>query len=168
MNTVLTRTRSATTERQPTPVLARGTDGRLWHGVDADARPVTVMRCFPWTEPARYVSLRDDNDTEVALVPDPAELDALSREALEGALAEAGFLLEVTGILAVGEEVEVRHWSVDTRQGARRFQTGLEDWPRPLPGGGFLLRDVGGDLYRIPEPEDLDSSSQALLWAFID
>src|SRR5690606_12827404 len=147
---------------------ARGADGRLWYGVGEDARPVTVMRCFPWTEPGKYVSLRDDEDAEVALVSDPAELDSLSRDALESALAEAGFLPEVTGVLSVDEEVEVRHWSVETRQGARRFQTGLEDWPRPLPGGGFLLRDVAGDLYRIPEPEELDSSSQALLWAFID
>jgi hypothetical protein len=126
------------------------------------------MRCFPWAEPGRYVSLRDDTGAEVALVRDPAELDSVSRNALESALAEAGFLLEVTGILAVDAEVEVRHWKVETRQGARRFQTGLEDWPRPLPGGGFLLRDVSGDLYRIPEPEDLDTSSQSLLWAFID
>ncbi len=126
------------------------------------------MRCFPWSEPGRFVSLRDDDDAEVALVRDPAELDSLSREALESALADAGFLLEVTAIVAVDEEVEVRHWKVVTRQGARRFQTGLEDWPRPLPAGGFLLRDVSGDLYRIPEPEELDSDSQALLWAFID
>ncbi|MQA89384.1 MAG: DUF1854 domain-containing protein [Gemmatimonas sp.] len=150
------------------PRLTRGADGRLWHGAGDDARPVTVRRCFPWSEPGRFVSLRDDSGAEVALVSHPAELDPSSREALESALAEAGFLLEVTRIFAVKDEVEVRHWRVETRQGPRRFQTRLDDWPRLLPGGGFLLRDVSGDLYRIPEPEALDRHGQSLLSPFVD
>jgi hypothetical protein len=168
MSTVLTGKRhSAAGERAPL-VLRKGTDGRLWYGHASEARPVAVLRCFPWSEPGRYVSLRDDAGVEVGLVRDPADLDPLSRAALEEALAEAGFLLEVTAVLSVEEEVEIRHWSVETRQGPRRFQTRLDDWPRSLPGGGFLLRDVGGDLYRIPEPDDLDSRSAALLWPFVD
>jgi hypothetical protein len=34
------------------------------------------------------------------------------------------------------------HWRVHTDQGARRFQTRLDDWPRKLPDGGLLIRDV--------------------------
>jgi hypothetical protein len=37
-----------------------------------------------------------------------------------------------------------------------------------LPSGGLLIRDVAGDLYRLPEPETLDKKSRALLWAFVD
>ena len=69
-------------------------------------------------------------------------------------MAEAGFVFEVTRVNEVEEEVEIRHWQVETRQGTRSFQTRLDDWPRALPGGGFLIRDVAGDLYRLPEPGD--------------
>jgi hypothetical protein len=48
------------------------------------------------------------------------------------------------------------------------FQTRLDDWPRELPGGDILIRDVAGDLYHVPDPEALDQRSQELLWAFVD
>lgn len=148
--------------------LARRPDGRLWAERNADARPVSVRRCFPWSEPMRYVSLRDDDEEEFALVADLGDLDGSSRAALETALAEAGFVFRVTRIREVEEEVEIRTWDVETTQGARRFQTRLDDWPRELPGGGILIRDVAGDLYHVPDPLALDRKSRQLLWAFVD
>ena len=149
------------------PVLELGADGRLRAGTPGETRAVVVRRCFPWSEPGRYISLRDADQAEVALVRDPADLTPASQLALRLAMAEAGFVFEVTRVIEVEEEVEIRHWRVDTRQGLRSFQTRLDDWPRALPGGGFLIRDVAGDLYRIPEPATLDQVSQGLLWAFV-
>jgi len=153
---------------QTRPTLEYRADGSLCVLRGEVAIPVTVRPCFPWSEARRWVSLRDDEHVEVALVSDPAELEAGSREALERALADAGFLLEVTQVLDVEEEVEIRHWRVVTRQGPRSFQTRLDDWPRSLPDGGFLIRDVAGDLYHIANPRQLDKRSRELLWAFID
>ncbi|MEO8451536.1 MAG: DUF1854 domain-containing protein [Gemmatimonadota bacterium] len=150
-------------------VLERRGDGQLWASAGGrPARAVVVLRCFPWSESARFVSLRDEDEEEVALVSDLNALDPAARLALEEALAEAGFLFEVTRVIAVEEEVEIRHWQVETRQGPRLFQTRLDDWPRALPAGGILIRDVGGDLYRVLAPEGLDQKSRALLWAFVD
>src|SRR5919106_2191333 len=99
--------------------LERRADGRLWATVDgADARPARVRRCFPWSEPARFVSLYDDDDAEVALVRDPAELDPESRAALDEALVEAGFVFAVTRVLAIDEEVEIRVWRGEAPAGA--------------------------------------------------
>ena len=128
---------------------------------------MVARRCFPWSEPGKYVSLRDGGHREVALVRDPEALSETSRRALDLALAEGGFVFEVSAVVEVEEEVEIRHWQVVTRQGARSFQTRLDDWPRALPGGGFLIRDVAGDLYRLPEPERMDARSRKLLWAFV-
>jgi hypothetical protein len=153
---------------QEPPTLEYRADGTLCAMRQGTAVPVTVRPCFPWSESRRWISLRNDEHEEVALVKDPTELDAGSRSALEQALAEAGFLLEVTQVLQVEEEVEIRHWRVLTRQGPRTFQTRLDDWPRSLPDGGFLLRDVAGDLYHIAAPKELDKQSRELLWAFID
>ena len=148
--------------------LRRGVDGRLWAGEGEAARAVVVRRCFPWSEPSRYISLRDENHREVVMVRDPLELAPLARDALLEAMAEAGFLFEVTRVLDIDEEVEIRHWKAETRQGPRTFQTRLDDWPRALPGSGFLIRDVAGDLYRLPTPETMDKRSRELLWAFVD
>lgn len=148
--------------------LEHRSDGRLWVVRDGREHAVSVRRLFPWSEPGRHLSLRDDEEREVALVRDPAELDAASRGALERALVEAGFVFDVVRVLDIEEEIELRYWRVETRQGLRAFQTRLDDWPRGLPHGGFLVRDVTGDLYRLPEPDGLDRTSRALLWAFVD
>ena len=143
-------------------------DGRLFAIVDGDAVSVRLRQCFPWSEPHRHLSLRDEDDEEIALVEDPATLAAESRRALEQALAEAGFVLEVVRVLSIDEEVEIRQWKVDTKHGPRSFQTHLDDWPRTLPMGGLLIRDVGGDLYLLAAPHEMDRRSKDLLWAFVD
>jgi hypothetical protein len=152
----------------PTPTLRIAADGRLVVLVGGEPVPVRLRQCFPWSEPGLHLSLRDDEDREVAIVDDPAELEPESRQALEQALAEAGFVLEVTRVLDIDEEVEIRQWTVETRQGRRSFQTHLDDWPRALPNGGILIRDVAGDLYRLAAPSRMDKKSRELLWAFVD
>src|SRR5438094_5088503 len=170
METIVTERRRLDVSPAPAGALTleRRADGRLWAVRGDSERAVWVRRCFPWSEPARFVSLRDDEEREVALVRDPAELDPASRRVLEEALVAAGFVFEVTRVLAIDEEVEIRHWRVETRQGNRSFQTRLDDWPRLLPHGGLLVRDVAGDLYHLAEPQALDKTSRALLWAFVD
>jgi hypothetical protein len=168
MNT-LERAVPAYRERPATAVVLRNQgDGRLMVLVDERTVAVKLRQCFPWSEPARHISLRDSDDKEIALVEDPASLDAESRQAFELALAEAGFVLEITRLLDIDEEIEIRQWTVETKQGNRSFQTHLDDWPRLLPSGGLLIRDVAGDLYRLTDPKELDKKSRALLWAFVD
>jgi hypothetical protein len=155
-------------ESTESPTLRISPDGRLVLLVDDEPVPVRLRQCFPWSEPRLHLSLRNDEDREIAIVDDPAELDDDSRQALEHALAEAGFVLEVTRVLDIDEEVEIRQWTVETQQGPRSFQTHLDDWPRILPNGGLLIRDVAGDLYRLAVPASMDAKSRELLWAFVD
>jgi len=143
-------------------------DGSLWAVRGDQEQAVSVRRCFPWTEPARHLSLRDADEEEFAFVRDPMDLDPRSRAALEAALAVAGFVFQVTRVLEIEEEVEIRRWRVETRQGPRMFQTRLDDWPRSLPQRGLLIRDLAGDLYHLGRPEALDRQSRELLWAFVD
>jgi hypothetical protein len=156
--------------REPSPPLClRIGDGGGLVVVDGDvATPVRLQQCFPWSAPHEHLSLRDAADRELALVEHPGALDGLSRHALEQALAVAGFVLEVTRVLSVEEEIEIRQWTVETTSGTRSFQTHLDDWPRVLPAGGLLIRDVGGDLYRFSSPSTMDNRSRELLWAFAD
>jgi Domain of unknown function (DUF1854) len=162
----LTLGKSATATRALT--LEWRADGSLWAIRGDEERAVSVRRCFPWSEPLQHLSLRDADEAEFALVRNPAELDPRSRAALDRALAVAGFVFEVTRVLEIEEEVEIRHWRVETRQGPRTFQTRLDDWPRTLPQGGLLIRDLAGDLYHLVEPDRMDKHSKELLWAFVD
>ena len=147
--------------------LERRVDGQIWAATGEEAIAVRVVRCFPWSDPKRFISLRDFDDEEVALVGELDELDPASRKTLEEGMVEAGFVLQVQRILDIEEEIEIRMWVVQTAQGPRSFQTPRDEWPREVPGGGLLIRDVAGDLYYIAEPAKLDADSQRHLWAFV-
>ena len=148
--------------------LERRADGQLWATSNGDERAVRVHRCFPWSEPGSYLSLRDLENREFALVRSVEDLEPVSRGVLRAAIAEAGFVLEVTRITEVEEEIEIRAWRVETRQGPRSFQTRLDDWPMDVPGGGIVIKDVSGDLYHVADPDSLDDKSRTWLWAFVD
>jgi len=148
--------------------LERRADGQLWAVLGLEAVPLWVHRCFPWTAPGRFISLRDKEEEEVALVRDLSELEPESRRALQSALLEAGFVLEVESVESIEDEIEIRTFRVRTRQGPRRFQTLRDEWPRPMPGGGILLRDVAGDLYLVRDPQALDRASRDRLWPLLD
>ena len=148
--------------------LQRSREGRLCASRGSTVTPVRPVRCFPWSNPGRYISLRDDKEREVAFVGDPADLDEESRAALAEELAQASFVLHVSRILEVKEELEIRVWKVQTKEGLRTFQTSRDEWPRPLPDGNLLLSDVAGDLYLVPRAAELDPTSRKVLWAFLD
>src|SRR5256885_8787186 len=111
--------------------LERRADGRMWAVRDGTERAVWVRRCFPWSEPGRFLSLRDDDEEEFALVRDVAELAPASRQVLEEALVAAGFVFEGTRVVAIEEEVEIRHWQGGTRPGPPGVPTPPRHRPPP-------------------------------------
>jgi hypothetical protein len=140
---------------------------RLWLVRGQSRVRVKPVRCFPWSAPGELVSLRDEKDREELLVVSLSELDAESSRALAVALAGAGFVLEVERIESIEEDYEMRIWRAETRHGKRTFQTKLDEWPWASPDGGHLVRDLAGDLFRLPPLETLDEKSRQWLWAYV-
>jgi hypothetical protein len=144
-------------------------DNNLYlHSADGSSVIVQARPCFPWSEPSKYITLRDFQNRELEFVADPAILDADSRLALEAGLASTGFIFRIQRIASIEVEFEIRNWTVTALQGERIFQTQLDEWPRSMPGGGFLLRDVAGDLFYIPPLKDLDVRSRDVLSDYVD
>ena len=164
--TSLRDTRSETRPRS-CPRLWLGPGQRLWLNHDGRSVSVRPVRCFPWSAPGELVSLRDGDEQEQYLVESLAELDPSSREALASAMLSAGFVLEVDALLSIEEDYEVRIWRARTRHGLRTFQTRLDEWPWAAPDGGHLIRDLCGDLFRLPPVEQLDEKSRHCLWAYV-
>ena len=79
---------------------------------------------------------------------------------------QRGWWTEYESVLSAGMDTYVGLEA--SAASIRSFQTHLDDWPRALPNGGILIRDVAGDLYRIAPPSQMDRKSRELLWAFVD
>jgi len=136
-------------------------------GVDERGVALRIAPCFPWSRAGRYISVRTSGDKEIALIGNLSELAKDTRRLVEQALAEIGFVLEITRVKSIETEIEVRNWVVETRQGPFTFQTKLDEWPDPLDDGNLVLRDVAGNLFLIPDPTTLDAQSRKLLWPFV-
>lgn len=149
------------------PTLRLGVGQWLWLERGRASLRVKPVRCFPWSSPEELISLRDDADREHHLVTHVADLDTASAAALRQALASAGFVLEVCAIESIEEDFELRVWHTQTRHGRRTFQTRLDEWPWASPDGGHLVRDLAGDLFRLPPVETLDATSRECLWAYV-
>ncbi len=153
--------------RTVSPELRLRPDGRLQMLTSGDWKYVNPVRCFPWSESGRFISLRDDDNLELHLIEDVQELGADARFALLRALEVSGFFLEIVTVESIEEDFEIRVWKVHTRRGPRSFQTELDAWPHPSPGGGHLISDVAGDVFLIPPLESLDRTSRRHLWPYV-
>src|SRR5437763_15406762 len=97
METTAVRRRESDEDATPAGALTLGrrADGRLWAVLGEVERAVWVRRCSPWSEPARFVSLRDDEERAFALGRDPAALAPASRRALAEVSVAAGLVFEI-------------------------------------------------------------------------
>jgi ATP-binding cassette subfamily B protein len=133
-----------------------------------DGQRVTVLarRCFPLTDPERFIGLVDPRGRELCCLEVPTALPAESRQALQSALAATELLPRVERIEAVLEAATQSNWRVVTDRGARNFVVEQEDHIRRLTDGRHLITDSHGMRYLIPRPEELDAKSRRLLSAF--
>src|SRR5689334_17588554 len=95
---------------EPRPFqLQRRADGNLWLLKSGKVEvPVEVVRCFPWSRPERFLSLRDREGVEQGFLENLDDLDQHSRAALQSGLERAAFVLDVTRVLRVEEDFELR------------------------------------------------------------
>ena len=148
--------------------IEKRTDGLLQTEHNGKNIVVRTQTCYPWSNPRQYISLRDEDDNEVAMIENLTDLSDDSRRVIEQSLAESAFVMEIEAVFSRAEEFEIRTWEVRTKQGNRKFQTKRDEWPEIMPDGSLLIRDVAGDLFRIINPNQMDAKSRKHLAPFID
>lgn len=142
-------------------------DGRLALQTETGPEAVQISRCFPWTAPGQFLSLRNTEGEEKLFLKSTDELDPASRKILETEIAQSSDTFQIESIQSLKKEIELRCWEVTTRQGTRSFQTELDEWPRELPDGTFLVEDLFGDLYIVPALDKLDPVSRKCFWPLV-
>lgn len=156
-----------TTSDPSQPTLRRDHHGRL-QLITADG-PVTVTAraCCPWGEPRKHLSLRDAENVEHGFVADPGKLDPASREAVLQSLQAPAFTFEITRLVKIESDFQLREWTVETEQGKRRFLTKYDDWPLQKDDGTVVISDLAGDIYTVRGLDRLDPKSRQQLSAFV-
>jgi hypothetical protein len=119
-----------------------------------------VARCFPWSLPESYISVRDAKGAEVALLRTLDELDGDSREVVEAELRDKIFNPKIHRITDLRDEFGVVTVTAETDRGEVSFQIRSRDDVRVLSAGRALLRDVDGNTYELPAIDALDKASR--------
>ena len=130
--------------------------------------PVQICSCFPWSDPLRFLSVRDDKGNELAFIEDVESLAPEVRGLVKSDLNSRNFIPRIIHIDSIRQDKELFLWKVMTSSGFRAFLTKRHDSPRTLQNGKVLIKDVANDLYLIDDPKKLGAKSYKLLWMYLD
>jgi len=130
-----------------------------------DEPPVGVrpVRLFPLSDPEGYIALLDHEEKEVALIRELHSLDVASRQALLQELETTYIVPEVLRIESIEEEFGVLHFSVHTDRGHHRFDVRGRDEITFVRPGYYIIRDIDGNRFEIPDLFALPEETQAIL-----
>ena len=119
---------------------------------------VWLKQCFPKTMPHNYLSVLNEDNEELILIKSLSSLSDETKDVISRYLKFKNFKIEIVEILGIEEEYGIRQWQVDTVQGARIFQTAVQDWPTK-ERGVIRIEDIHNDVYFA----DLDRLSKQSL-----
>jgi hypothetical protein len=146
--------------------VVRNRAGQLEAYVDGRDGPVVdvrVARCFPWSLPGSYVSIRDKEGKELVLLKTLEELDPSSREIVQEELRGKVFNPKIRRIKSHKSEFDVISITAETDRGEVTFQIRSRDDVRLLSDRRALFRDADGDTYELADLHELDPVSRRRL-----
>jgi hypothetical protein len=146
--------------------IERDDAGQLVVHLDRGDPPVVdakVRKCFPWSVPDGYLSVRDAEGKEVVLLKTLDDLDHASREVVTEELERTTFNPQIHKIISFRHEFGVTSVTAETDRGEVSFQIRSRDDVRLLGEGRALFRDADGNTYELPDINELDPVSQKRL-----
>lgn len=113
---------------------------------------VLLVRTFPFTDPNRYVSVREaDNDNrEIGLILDLSQWDEQTAGILGEQLNLRYFTPKIQKIHEIKEQYGYSYWHVDTDKGECKF-TCDQNGVAKLSETRLLISDVDGNRFELPD-----------------
>ena len=143
--------------------IERNEKGELLVYLPGRAEPIVdakVARCFPWSVPDAYISIRDADDKELALLKGLDGLGDDSRTLLEEELRDKVFNPKIRRIIEYRHEFGITTIRARTDRGDVSFQIRSRDDVRVLSPTRALFRDVDGNTYELADLDALDPASR--------
>lgn len=125
---------------------------------------VDLHMAFPFTDPDRYISVREPEGDEITLIRNLKDLDAKSQEAIRTELSWRYYTPKIKRIEEFKEEFGHTYWEVETDRGYHKFVTrGRDQTVRTIDAQRTLIIDVSGNRFEIEDVDALDSRSRDFL-----
>lgn len=160
-------------DKQTTPApkreldrLTRDAQGRLVAHLSGEPEPrvdVRVARCFPWSLPDGYVSIRDTEGKELLLFRNMDGLEPATKALVEEELKDKVFNPQIERVVEHKNEFGVIAITADTDRGRVTFQVRDREDIRLLTATRALFRDADGNTYEVSDLSALDPQSRKLI-----
>ncbi len=125
-----------------------------------DDQQVLARRAMPWSLPGAFISLRNKDGNELAMIE---SLDVLPGDAsaqIERFLEQATFIPKIMRI----DKIDLQHgyqlWDVVTEAGTLQLRVQEREDVRFLSDSRFSVKDANGNVYEIADVSALDEQSQ--------
>lgn len=132
-----------------------------------DVVDVCLRRAFPWSEPSRFISVRDSEGKELLLIEDLEQLDPGRRKIISDWLADTSFIPRIVAVDEVDVRFGYQQWKVQTDRGPAAFRVQEREDIRFLPDGRFRIKDADGTVYEMVSLADLDEASRRAVEALV-
>ncbi len=149
-------------ERNPAGQLVARLQGR-----DEPVVDVRVARCFPWSLPDAYISVRNKDGKEIVLLQTLDELDQASRAIVLHELQDKVFNPKITRIVEHKTEFGITSVQAETDRGPVTFQIRSRDDIRILSSKRLLFRDADGNTYEVADVTAMDTASRKFLEGYL-
>jgi hypothetical protein len=128
---------------------------------------VEPIRCFPFSDPNRWVSLCDAEGVEVLWIENLDALQPAVRKLLDEELARREFMPVIQRIVHVSSNTDPSRWRVETDRGLTEFLLKTEDDVRRVGPRGAILVDSAGMRYLVPDTRRLDAAGRRVLERYL-
>ena len=131
---------------------------------------VAVHRCFPFSAPDEYISIRqsDENGQEIGLILRLGDWDQDTQAMLREQLELRYFSPRITRIRHIKEEYGYAYWDVGTDRGDCRFVVRMGSGTvNPIGNGRYMITDIDGNRFEIPNLQALSPQEMKKLDMFI-
>ncbi len=119
---------------------------------------VKVIRAFPFTDPQRYLSVRqaDNEEREIGMIEDLAFFDPDTVGWITSQLAMRYFVPKILKVREIKEEYGYSYWWVETDKGTCRF-TCDQNGVTKLSDTRLLISDIDGNRFELADTSVLSA-----------
>ena len=129
---------------------------------------VKPVRLFPFTDPTKYISIRDMKDVEIGVIEDLEQLPKETAEILNKQLEIFYFTPVITKIIGIKDEYGYAYFHVMTDRGECRFAINMgANAVSKLSDTRLLITDLDGNRFEIADVQALTVKEQRKLDLFL-
>jgi hypothetical protein len=125
---------------------------------------VRAVRAFPLSELNEFIGLLDAiSGHEIGMLRHLRDLDGPTKLLIQSEIDKRYFIPKVIKIVSAKKEFGTIYWDIETDRGSRQFvMRGLRDSVHEIEPGRYLVNDVDGNRFEVPQISELDTKSLAV------